>query len=366
MNKKVNIIILLVIVAAGLIWFGLNQSNQNKETEGPLKIGVIAPLTGPAARLGEWNLEGINKAKEEINTEGGINGRLIELIIEDGKCTGSVGINSYKKLRDLDRVNYIIGPLCLAVRIPVLKIAGEDKVVIITTGLGHSSDPSIRPYTFNALPSVEAVAKRIIEFAVKDLGYKKISLLYSQDEYGVENEISIKKLAKEFGLEIVTVEKHARGAADLRTQILKFKNDGSEAILATTYPADYVVFLKQSLELGLNKQILAGSVLQAPDVSKMQAETGQKIYYSYPITKSETPSIYVGSGYDSLELLVNALKSCKAEDVRCVEKVLASTDNYQGVNGPITFDIRGNNAAANSIEIKVLDKGKFQRLDEIK
>ncbi len=364
MNKNFNIIILTVIVvAAGIFWL------VNKEPvtpSGPIKIGVITPLTGPAARLGEWNLEGMNKAKDEINAIGGINSRLIELIVEDGKCTGSVGINAYKKLRDLDKVNYIVGPLCLAVRIPVLQIAGEDKVIIITTGLGHSSDPTIRPYTFNVLPSVEAVAKRILEFAVKDLDYKKISILYSKDEYGVENEISIRKWAKELSLELVTVENHSRGAADLRTQILKFKNDDSEAVLATTYPADYAVFLKQARELGLNKQILAGSVLQAPDVAKIQAETGQKIYYSYPVTKTETPSIYVGSGYDSLKLLANALESCGVADVRCVEKVLASTRDYQGANGPITFDIRGNNAAANSIEIKILDKGKFQRLDEIK
>ncbi|MDP6562065.1 MAG: ABC transporter substrate-binding protein, partial [Candidatus Peribacteraceae bacterium] len=79
---------------------------------GPIKIGYIGPLTGEAASYGVDTLNGTELAVAEINAAGGINGRLIELITEDGRCTGTDAASAAQKLVNVDKVVAIIGGQC--------------------------------------------------------------------------------------------------------------------------------------------------------------------------------------------------------------------------------------------------------------
>ena len=78
----------------------------------PITIGVIQSLTGPGETYGDVALKGIQLAVDEVNEAGGVLGRQIEIIPEDGKCNGTDALTAYTKLVDVDEVSIILGPSC--------------------------------------------------------------------------------------------------------------------------------------------------------------------------------------------------------------------------------------------------------------
>ncbi len=375
MQNKTKVIWGLIIFLLLIIGYKAFLREEKPET---VKIGVIAPRTGLAASIGEWMVEGVELALQEINAAGGIHGQSVELVIEDDQCNGKKGVDAYQKLHALSGINYFVGPLCSASRVPTLEAAKNDKTVLITTGLALVTSPVTTAYTFNVLPSAWSVMQKILDFGVTTLAAKKISFLYVDDEYGKENHLATLDFLNVPSRQLVTVEKFTRGTADLRTQILKLKNDNSEVVAVVGYGPDYAVFLKQAKELGLTKPILATSNIQVPEASVASQQTGQTVYYSYPAVsnfqsvitfaekyrrvKPDAPAIlpmYIGSGYDALKILVGVLENCELDDSGCVKVALTQTNNYEGANGLISFDEKGNNSAGSAIEIRTLKNGEF-------
>ncbi len=290
-------------------------------------------------------------------------------------------MDAYQKLHGGQGIQYFVGPLCGAVRVPVLQAAEQDKTVLITTGLALVTSPATKAYTFNVVPSAWAVAQKIAEFGISK-GYRKMSILSTDDVYGKENALALRDYATTHAVTTPSDETYLRGTPDLRTQILKFKNDGSDVVLVAAYGPDYATFMRQAKELGFEKPILAMSNIQVPEAASMEKQTGQTIYYSYPAASSaqsvvdfankyrkqkpDAPNflpMYIGTGYDALKLFTKALTQCGEKDPDCIKTHFENVKDYQGVNGPITFGDKGNNVNQTTIEIRKLENGQFQKLD---
>jgi branched-chain amino acid transport system substrate-binding protein len=139
MNKTTKTILWLAvaIIILGGIWYGVSKKSTAPTTKEPIKIGVLAPLTGEAASFGQNSLAGVNLAVKEINDQGGINGRKVEIVAEDDKCSAE-GVNAINKLINVDKVIGIIGPVCSASGGPSLPIAQNNGVpAIITASAPH-------------------------------------------------------------------------------------------------------------------------------------------------------------------------------------------------------------------------------------
>ena len=136
MQTSTKIFIGLVVLVLIIIGVVATSHSVSPSTE-TIKIGVLSPLTGPAPILGEWMLEGNRLAAAEINANGDIQGKQIELVIEDDACSGKAGVSAYKKLH-AEGIAYFVGPLCGAARIPILQAAEGDGALLMTTGLALS------------------------------------------------------------------------------------------------------------------------------------------------------------------------------------------------------------------------------------
>ncbi|TAK57206.1 ABC transporter substrate-binding protein [Patescibacteria group bacterium] len=370
----------VVVVLLLIISFSFFSTSKNKAPENTLQIGMLAPLTGPGASLGEWTVRGATFAANTINKNGGVAGKQIELVVEDDGCTGKTAIDAAQKLL-AQSITQIVGPLCGAARVPVLSANAGSENIFMTTGLSLTSNPNTNKYAFNVLPAVSSVLEVMLNFIYQKNPAQKISLIYTDDEYGKENQIAFNAYTSVSGKITGPAYPFPKGSTDLRTQILKIKNDHGDIILMTAFPPEYAVFMKQARELGLSKPIFAVSSIQTPEVAQMNAQTGQKVYYSYPrvsdlgsvkeITDKyktvhpEAPAslpMYFGSGYDAVILLATAMKQCGTMDNKCIQKQISSTTNYSGANGRISFNEHGDNTATGAIEIRVLEKGVFSKL----
>ena len=113
MNKQTKIVsvIALILIAVGMAWYGLSQK-QNQTVQNaskPIKIGQVTILTGDYAWFGESESQGADLAAEEINAEGGINGRRLEIVREDDKMDPAQSVTAFNKLVSVDKVQVVMG-----------------------------------------------------------------------------------------------------------------------------------------------------------------------------------------------------------------------------------------------------------------
>ena len=136
----------LVIALSSLVVMGCGSSMV--EGDGVLKVGVIAPLSGNAAQYGEETQRILSATLAEINANGGYNGSDVELIYEDGKCSGSDAVTAFQKLVDIDSVDAII-PFCSSESLAIAPLTESVQMLAVS---GTSSNPEIEgasPYLFS-------------------------------------------------------------------------------------------------------------------------------------------------------------------------------------------------------------------------
>jgi ABC-type branched-subunit amino acid transport system substrate-binding protein len=167
-----GVLTLLVVAAAGC---GGSESSGGSD-EGPLKIGVLAPVTGFMAGHGIGIRDGAKLAAEEINAAGGILGRQVELVIEDGKSDPAVNTEKAKQLIGRNGVDVLMGTGSSAETLAAITVATQNKVPFIysidgevkTCAPGDSA--SVNPYAFASGPTPEMLLASFLPAMMKEHG----------------------------------------------------------------------------------------------------------------------------------------------------------------------------------------------------
>jgi len=352
MNKTtiIAIVIIVIIIVVVGIWYGLSK----KPAEGePIKIGVLTPLTGPAAPYGEDILKGIKCAEKFINENSGINGIPIKLITEDSECDGATAVTAATKLVDVDGVVGIIGQACSAATIPVGGLTENKKFVLIACA---ASNPKVTEssYVFRVNPNDLLQGKEIARHIKETLKMESVSILVLNDEYGNGLVGEFNKRFSEFGGVIQRTEWFESNATDFRTQITKLSSSEFEILFIIAAPTQHPQIAKQLKELGKDWERIAefnfGTVpLEAEmmgtiypttvfkenltDNAKLLKECMQKDY-------GEEPDILVAWGFDALHTFVEAAKKCSDINAECVKQNLIGL-SFDGASGPHAFTEEG-------------------------
>ena len=248
MNKITKIIvgIVFLILIVSITW----SFNKNQPPKEILKIGVLAPLSGPSSIIGEKIQKGINEAVLEINKDG----KIIEIIFEDNKNEAQTAISGAKKLLDLDKVDILFtsmsGP-SLAV-VPLVK---EKNIPLIATVVYADVTPQYQ----NSLQfyiSANSEANALLNFSKKeDLG--KVGLLYLVNDYGVAIKNSIESLIVKD--QSIISEGYAMSDITFKTPILKLISNKVDTIYAITFPHTAATIIKEIRELGFKGKIVTNA-----------------------------------------------------------------------------------------------------------
>ncbi len=225
--KKTTIMLSIILIAI-IITGCTTTSNVVKETkQRPIKIGLFAPLTGSAASWGQNVLAGAQLAVNEVNSQGGINGRKVILIAEDDKCSVE-GATAVKKLIEYDRVDAIVGSVCSAAAEPAVPIAQQEKIPVVLTIASAPELTINRDYIFRNYPSNNYFGKAIAEYSYNILEKRKAAVLYSQNSYGTSIKDVFVKEFKKAGGEVVFIQGINDNQKDFKTEIAKIKNPDAD------------------------------------------------------------------------------------------------------------------------------------------
>src|SRR4030067_2688093 len=98
----------------------------------PIKVAILAPLSGPVPTFGVMTRDGALLAIEEWNAKGGVLNKKITAVVEDSQCTPDPAVHAANKVIDQEKVHYLIGEVCSKASIPVSEIANSKKVIQIS------------------------------------------------------------------------------------------------------------------------------------------------------------------------------------------------------------------------------------------
>ena len=224
------------------------------------RIGVMESVTGPGETYGNVAVQAKQMAVDEINAAGGINGRMIELIVEDEKCNAQDAITAYRKLTDVDGVKIILGTSCSGAMLGAAPLA-EGEGVVMFSGLATNPDiANAGDYIFRTAMSDAQVGIDTGNVLWAD-GVRTLATITEATDYaeGVRR-TSVEQFEKRGG-QLVGEERYASDVTDFRSQITKLLNanpDGLHVAAQSEFSGGTIV--KQARELGYEGPIYSDIV----------------------------------------------------------------------------------------------------------
>jgi len=371
MKKQTKIFFLVVVLLAGamMVVYGIRQSKDapkkitpiKKEETGkiPIKVGFLHPLTGEAAPYGEVMRNTATLAVEEINKAGGVNGRLIELIVEDGKCTAKDAESAMKKLVNSEQVKIVIGGFCSSESLAAIPIATKESVVLFSPGARGPELTGTNAFFVRDYPSDGAQGSVLADKSLKK-GWKKVAVIQEKLD---ESAGIFLTFATTFGISGGTVEKEefSTMTTDFRPILLKLRAGRPDALFidsqtsasgervlkevsALKWPIPLLItkqFATDKKTIDANKSSLEGAL--AADVFVDQKnEKFQHLAAAYKEKYGNDLPFqqFAQSEYDAVYLTRDALAAV-GEDGEKLSVWLRSVIDWKGASGSITIGSDG-------------------------
>ncbi len=371
MNKTRNVMfgILGLFLVALLIAGCSNNTNSNTGTgptgqavasqpakaQEPIKFGIIMPLTGDAASIGQSVVNAVNLAADEINANGGIDGRQVQIIAEDGKCDGKDAVDAMNKLVSVDNVKYIVGAGCSAETLAVAPIAEANKIVMISPASSNPAITNSGDYIFRDYPS-DTLAGDFDAKYLYNNGAKSVAVAECQSDYCTGLADVFIKSYTALGGKIVFHESYPRDVTDMRTILSKIRDANPDAIYMPSYTESTVLAFKEAKELGIpSDKFFGGDAWDDPTIwSQTQgvsdgaqytvvgADVPQEFKQKFAAKYGADAALTLGAtqGYDALYIFKNAIEQA-GDNPEAVKDALYNVQGYKGYSGTISFDSNG-------------------------
>lgn len=305
----------------------------------PIKIGILIPLTGATSQFGATMSKAAQIAAEEINAAGGVNGRKIEVVIEDDQSNPEAAVRAARKLIDVDKVVAIGGSYASSVTSAIAPMCWESKVVLATSsGADSITKLPHQGYIFRTSPTVTLQGTRVGDLAV-ELGAKRMFFMGPQTPFAqsyIDIISGIVTKAGGSGSGLIYEDKKASYRSEI-DQALKTKPD---VIVLGGYVPDTSVVLKDLYRAGFEgKRIGFSFGINQKLVEAVPAEVGEGAY-------SLVPSAAVGaSAYKRLigKMKLEALDSysCQVYDhVNMVALALANAPKAEANGTTVRENLR--------------------------
>ncbi len=352
----------------------------------PIKIGVVQPLTGPVADSGSYVVSGVNIGVDRINANGGVCGRPIQVIVEDGKNDPQESANAAELLITRDQVPIIMGAWGSSYSLAVMPVMEKHKVPLLieTSSSGKISDPATPgfQYAFRISPMSKMEADASQGYLVEKLGMKNVAILSVNNDWGRGAAQVFKEAIEATGGKIVSEDFVEQSATDVLPQLTSIKNSEADSILMTTSAGQIATILKQYHELGMTQTVLTtgGSnypmavmklsspeiiegtyhlVFYVPERFDLAADPALAEWYLNEYTKRGLPEVGIGEsyrGFDGIHVIAKAIELAGCQvDPEAIRAALPKVE-FSGLSGIVKFaEAEGHQSRPNVYLVQVID-----------
>ncbi|HKG60061.1 MAG TPA: ABC transporter substrate-binding protein [Pyrinomonadaceae bacterium] len=339
-----------------------------------IEIGYFGDLTGPTFNFGQSAINGVLMAASEINQAGGINGRKIDIVIEDDKGSPEEAARLTAKLVDQDKVVAIIAggtsgnsraaaPKAQASHIPLISPSSTDPAV---TQTGN--------YIFRACFVDTFQGEVMASFAVNTLKAQKAAILTDFNSTYSKGLTDYFKLSfGRLGGIIVSEQTYTQGDADFKGQLSTIRSAEPDVIYIPGYYGDVALIAKQARMIGLTQALLGGDGWDAPELWQIGGDALNGAYISTHYSADNPspeiqqfvelykqrygnllPDAHAALAYDAARILFAAIARTGSSDGDKLREALSQTKNFNGVTGVISMDAN-RNAVKPAVVLKLED-----------
>ena len=364
--------VILIALALG-IWLGVFPPWGGAPAE--IAIGAILPLTGDGAKYGEEAKDGIDLAVEEINSNGGIDGKKVRIIYEDDMGTSPGAVNAFTKLVAVDKVPIVIGPMYSSTTLAVAPRANERKVILFTPSGSSPDITDAGDYVFRNFPSDVYEGAEIARFAYDRLGLRRMAILTVNLDYGIGLSEVFKERFRELGGQIVAEEKYEQGATDFRTQLAKIQVTNPDGLYLPGYYTEIALILMQAVELAFDVQFVSCVGFDNPKSVELAGEAAEGVIFARPAYDPESsdpavsrfvrsftsmhglvPGTYAAHAYDATKIIAKAIRKGGYQSDG-IKEALYGIRDFPCVTGKTSIDENGD--VVKPIQIMKVRNGEF-------
>ncbi len=290
MTKRLFYIVSLLIVASMVLTACGGAGAGGSAATGPIKVAILAPLSGPVPTFGVSTRDGSLMAIEEWNAKGGVLGQKLEAVVADSQCTADPAVNAANKVIDQDKVHYIVGEVCSKASIPVSEIAEAKGVVQISP---TSTNPSVtvgtdgktKSFIFRACFIDPFQGLVMAKFALGQ-GKKTAFIMFDQgNDYVLGLAQAFEKSFTEGGGTIVGKESYTGQDTDFSAILTKVADSKAEVLFLPDYYNIVNLVGAQAKERGVTAIMMGGDGWDSSDLDAKAADGG---YFSNHYSAEDT------------------------------------------------------------------------------
>jgi len=354
----------IILLTAGTSW-----------SAEPIKMGTVVRLS-IGAEHGIPSRRGVEMAVAEVNKAGGINGRQVELIVEDEKDSPAAAVNAVQKLINVDKVVAIVGPMTSGDMMAAGKIADDAKVVAISP---TATTPKLSGYGASLCRGCSRIDKQaevLTDYVAKTWKPKTVAIFFSNEPYGKGCAELFTKFFEKHGIKVVATESFMRGSRDFKAQLTTIKAAKPDFLFIPGYTPETAPAAAQARQLGMNQKILGvygdmdpiyiqlagkaaeghvigGEYDEGYNTPKNQAF---KKNYEALVKKNKDPFniMFAALHYDSASVILEGMKK-NGPTSEGILKFLKEVKDFDGVTGKLSFDQNNDVVRAGSEGVYVLE-----------
>lgn len=365
--KKVASAALVAMVFASLVVGCGSDKKKEATNSNEIVVGASFELTGNVANYGKSTLSGVKMAFEQVNKNGGVDGKKIRLVESDNKSEPSEAGNSVTKLVTQDKVVAVIGPAtsgCVAASTPITTSNKIPLIAPCATAPNITVDNGkVKEFVFRACFIDPFQGHVMAEFADKNLKVKNIAILYdASSDYSKGLAEVFSKTMEEKGGKILAKEAFLAKDLDFKSALTKIKATNPEAIYIPGYYEEVAKIIKQTRELGIDVPLLGCDGWDSPKLVEIGGPAAlnntyfsnaysaqdkepavQKFIADYKAMYQKDPDVFAMQGYNAGLILADAIKRAGgASDGTKLAAAIAATKDLPVASGKLTYDAQHN------------------------
>ncbi|MGI5817651.1 MAG: ABC transporter substrate-binding protein [Armatimonadota bacterium] len=372
--RRGSMLLLLALMGVGVMIAGCPSSEEmvpppdtlepldETQTLGdPIKIGGIFATTGPASALGEPEANTAMMLQEQINAEGGIDGRPIEIVIRDTKGEETETLTVVKELIEKENVVALVGPSRSGTTMAIIEEVQAQEIPLVSCAAARAITEPVKEWVFSTPQSDEDAVVNIFDY-LNDEGISSIAVITASDGFGQQGLIQLQALAPDAGLNIVRAEEFADTDKDMTVQLTNIKNSGADAVICWGIGPAPALIAKQAKQLNLGIPVImshgvanrrfiegagdgaegvilpVGKLLVADQLPDDDPQKELLLQYAadYEAKFNKPADTFGGHAWDAIMLVVNAIKENGPEPAQ-IREGIENTEGFAGIGGVFNF-----------------------------
>ena len=339
----------------------------------PIDVGLVLPLSGHLAQIGEIMETGFDLAAGELKDTIDI-----QYIIADDQGTAEGAVAAFERLIHDEGVSVILGPGSSSSARAAFPIAQENEVVAISATAGASGLGAIGDFIFRVALTTDIVIPQAVEITKRKMGYQRVATLYDEtDLFSTDRDAALQQAFLDNAVEVLATHTYTTGTTDFTPQLTRIKALNPDAIFVSALPPEKPTILIQARELGIDVPILISSLTQVEVEAAGAAAEGaltftgwlstdetpgnQAFVERYKSTYGTTPNAFAAVSYACVHIFAEAFKNAAEIEAHSIRDALANITNLDTILGKFSFNADGD--AVYIPNILIVKNGTLQFFD---